>query len=553
MKAFFSRLHLGGGNKDKDKDIPPLVQREKFPPLKAWPPEQVQRSSSTPVSFKPLPEISLGPEPRSTPTTSVSEPETETTKRPASPKQDPDSAGRNSRKNGTTATDGQKKVAFISPSTTPTPMNIDRALQSSPAPAPVKTTLSRFQATHGKEPPRGSTSTAASSSKTDLVSTTPKPSTKAASTRTASPYLQQKPEASSQSLRSGTPYSQMSQNTSGSRILAAQSWSEVTEEDLVSNLGSRERTRQEVLFEIISSEDRYATFLRSFQCHSNYFLSRYVGELVKMKDTFIDPLLHPFAANAAALSSTPNLDYDYYRSESPSESTEHLPPIAARFMSPSPNPPDRSGLRNAFSPTPVIDGESIDTDDDDELDDQVGHGYNSKKPNSTAAKHNHPRSPYRATVTRTAVKKNGAVVPFPSRSHHSLPPPPRINQATSSTHSLGRQSSMTERERHNSHTGQASSMADRKLSSPPQQRPGVLRKFKKSEAGKVFGDSVAPHQLPEDLRICLEVIDSGVLDGHKRLSEALRKRYDDQFPLVRSLADVFVSNVSASLVPMRSR
>jgi hypothetical protein len=76
----------------------------------------------------------------------------------------------------------------------------------------------------------------------------------------------------------------------------------------------------------------------------------------------------------------------------------------------------------------------------------------------------------------------------------------------------------------------------------------VLRKFKKSEVGdvgKVFGDSVAPHQLPEDLRICLEVIDSGVFDGHKRLSEALRKRYDDQFPLVRSLADVFVSNVGS--------
>jgi hypothetical protein len=28
------------------------------------------------------------------------------------------------------------------------------------------------------------------------------------------------------------------------------------------------------------------------------------------------------------------------------------------------------------------------------------------------------------------------------------------------------------------------------------------------------------------------------------LSEALKKRYEDQFPLVRSLADVFVSNVS---------
>jgi hypothetical protein len=50
--------------------------------------------------------------------------------------------------------------------------------------------------------------------------------------------------------------------------------------------------------------------------------------------------------------------------------------------------------------------------------------------------------------------------------------------------------------------------------------------------------------LPEDLRVCLEVIDGGVLDGHKRLQDALRKRYDEQYPLVRSLADVFVANVS---------
>ena len=34
------------------------------------------------------------------------------------------------------------------------------------------------------------------------------------------------------------------------------SWSEHTEVDLVANLGSRERTRQEVLFEIVSSEER---------------------------------------------------------------------------------------------------------------------------------------------------------------------------------------------------------------------------------------------------------------------------------------------------------
>ena len=76
----------------------------------------------------------------------------------------------------------------------------------------------------------------------------------------------------------------------------------------------------------------------------------------------------------------------------------------------------------------------------------------------------------------------------------------------------------------------------------------MLRKFKKSQTkpDDVFGPgfAIAPHLLPEDLRICLEVVDGGVLEGHRKLSEALRKRYEEQYPLVRSLADVFVANVS---------
>lgn len=273
-------------------------------------------------------------------------------------------------------------------------------------------------------------------------------------------------------------------------------------------------------------------------------------ELVKMKDTFIDPLLHPFSTSTVPpLSSTPNLEYDYYRSESPVESGDHLPPIAARFMSPSPAtaPTDPSTIRKPYTPTPIIDGESMDTDEDDENDDHVGRGYTSpqakRATTSEASKHNHPRSPYRATVTRNMGAK---AVPFPTRSHHSLPPPPRTNPATASTHSLGRQSTINEREprERNYSQGQAS-VTDRKHSTGTPPHKGVLRKFKKSEAGNVnlFGDHIAPHQLPEDLRICLEVIDSGVFDGHKRLCEALKKRYDDQFPLVRSLADVFVANV----------
>jgi hypothetical protein len=276
--------------------------------------------------------------------------------------------------------------------------------------------------------------------------------------------------------------------------------------------------------------------------------ARYVQELVKMKDTFIDPLLHPFSTTSPPLSTTPNVEYDYFRSDSPLQSSDHLLPIAARFMSPSPNPVLDSTNNKS---TPNIDGDSLDTDyDEDELDDRLGKPYpvpnKSSAASAQAAKHNHPRSPYRSS----ALKPAKGPVPFPTRSHHSLPPPPRPNPATSSTQSLGRTSTLVERdhrERNFSH-GQAS-FSDRKASntSSPPPKPGMLRKFKKGERD-MFGDAIATHQLPEDLRICLQVIDGGVFDGHKRLSEALKKRYDDQYPLVRSLADVFVANVRPSFL-----
>lgn len=270
--------------------------------------------------------------------------------------------------------------------------------------------------------------------------------------------------------------------------------------------------------------------------HFVHFYRRYVQELIKMKDTFIDPLLHPLATsnNGFPSSSTPNLDYDPYRADSPTESGDHLPPIAARFMSPTPSmgpPPTSAASSMRTKDAPNIDGESVETDDDYEGDDQVARTM------SPMSRNGHSRSPYRATATRTPVRGTALSVPFPSRSHQSLPHPAR-NQMSASTHSLGHQYAATERDRER----------ERKHSEEsPSQKTGVLRKFKKSQPSPVtiFGNALAPHQLPEDLRICLEVVDSGVLDGHKRLSEALKKRYDDQFPLVRSLADVFVSNVSS--------
>lgn len=294
-------------------------------------------------------------------------------------------------------------------------------------------------------------------------------------------------------------------------------------------------------------QDQYIT------SNTTNYCCRYVGELVKFKDTFIDPLLHPYASSSVAYVSTPNLEYDYYRPETPVESADDLPPIAARFMSPSPamnQPAYNSRSRDGHTPANNnADAESIDSDDDEAADKPGKLLHNASSRKTAASKHDHPRSPYRGGASssnsnsRTGGRASGTSVPFPARSHHSLPPAPRV-PATASTHSLGRQSMTVEE----------SSARDRKYShgqnDAAARPPGMLRKFKKSQtaAEGVLGNTIAPQQLPEDLRICLEAIDGGVFDGHKRLCEALKKRYDDQYPLVRSLADVFVSNVSLSLL-----
>lgn len=53
-------------------------------------------------------------------------------------------------------------------------------------------------------------------------------------------------------------------------------------------------------------------------------------------------------------------------------------------------------------------------------------------------------------------------------------------------------------------------------------------------------------ELPEELEKVLAVLSGGILEGHIRLAAALKKRYDNQYPLVRSLADVFTAHVSVT-------
>jgi hypothetical protein len=258
-----------------------------------------------------------------------------------------------------------------------------------------------------------------------------------------------------------------------------------------------------------------------------------------MKDAFIVPLLHPYATPPVA--SPTILDHDdLSRLDTPVESLEYLP-IASRFLSPlgfrsdTPTALDYASRRENMD-SRNMDSESLDSEDEN---DRMGKGCSDHerggKGNLTpAAKHNHPRSPY--GTSRTG--KNTSL-PFPSRSHQSLPPPPRPNPNAASTQSLGRQS-FEEKERDR----------DRMSTTTSQSARGMLRKSRKNLT--IVDGGIAPHQLPDDLRQCLEVIEDSILPGHLKLSEGLRKRYDEQYPLVRSLADVFVANVGFILFALHS-
>ena len=241
-------------------------------------------------------------------------------------------------------------------------------------------------------------------------------------------------------------------------------------------------------------------------------------------------------------------DEYYARAGASRESIEHLP-IASRFLSPTPRP-ETPVTKNG---TPNIDGESQETDED-EANDQLGRGFsegNTPRREGGArsaiaaavAKLNHPRSPYNTLSQREKrASKEKPPLPFPSRSHQSLPPPPRMN-AQGSSASLGRQSLYTSEQRELSyapthHTSQT------EKSTPSR----ILKKIRRTtpQPDSLIGDAVPPNQLPEDLRRCLEVLEDGIYNGHVTLSESLRKRYEEQYPLVRSLADVFITNVGFS-------
>jgi len=90
-------------------------------------------------------------------------------------------------------------------------------------------------------------------------------------------------------------------------------------------------------------------------------------------------------------------------------------------------------------------------------------------------------------------------------------------------------------------SGRGSSSGHKRLSFHRNNSNNHSRITSRSSISSVLGQG-GPVTLPDDLEQVLTVISTGILEGHIKQVTELRKRYDEQFPLVRSLADVFTSH-----------
>ncbi|SJX66064.1 uncharacterized protein SRS1_13505 [Sporisorium reilianum f. sp. reilianum] len=256
-------------------------------------------------------------------------------------------------------------------------------------------------------------------------------------------------------------------------------WSEMTHQELVRNLGPRERTRQEVLWEIVASEERYVT------------------ELEKAKEIYIDALLYPELFDPSrlhSLASTPvtaspiedsgpkdwtpsgpsHEDLSAAKSNALGSSSGNLP-IASRFMS------------------------------------------------NTAATDAHAasaRSPYSMGISSTTATR--------SRSGSA-----RVDANFGLGLGLGTTA-----------TRDRSAAAYMNIPVAAQGKGKVSKAHKLRGLSRKANGDADPLRLtvplPPSLREVLVAISDGLVEAHGLLSDALKARYEEQWPLVRSLADVFM-------------
>jgi hypothetical protein len=137
-----------------------------------------------------------------------------------------------------TSGEAGKKVTFRSPVPTPTPNSIHLDSNILVPRSPDKMDSRLVEESSRPNPPSRASTAQSYSSRRSL-----------SMRKTSTPY--------------GQPFSTESDGSHSTRsyLPPPNSWSEMAEEELIANLGPRERTRQEVLWEIVSSEERYVKVL----------------------------------------------------------------------------------------------------------------------------------------------------------------------------------------------------------------------------------------------------------------------------------------------------
>ncbi|BEI86084.1 hypothetical protein CcaverHIS002_0603710 [Cutaneotrichosporon cavernicola] len=346
------------------------------------------------------------------------------------------------------STDNVKKVAFQSPQR-PHGTNSDGDLRG------------RAAGSAGPSRQREHSPTSRSSSRNSVHGSTPLDMRRgSASTSQASlTHMAHSPTKSTLSQVTLAP-SESSATSAQSYIPLPESWTAAMDDELIANLGPRERARQEVLWEIVNSEERY------------------VQDLAKLNETFCLALLPARESPPLGLGDPLVLT----RTTSPvtssgSHDMQDFLPIASQY----------SAARQST--------DSFRSDDE-----------------SSAARMN-----ALAALTRSTVSSQ------PS-SH-----PQTISHNAHDRNHGGRLH------------GQARTLPLNRASRGNLQNKddGHSRITSRSSISSMLN---GPMTLPDDLEQVLTSISSGILQGHVKLVTALRKRYDEQFPLVRSLADVFISH-----------
>ena len=234
----------------------------------------------------------------------------------------------------------------------------------------------------------------------------------------------------------------------------------------------------------------------------NELILRYVSELHKLVETFCKALL-PASAQSPSLglytpsdnlarTLSPTSHSPMQTPTSPAESDDSHLPIAAKNASTTSRHTGLSGATRSVSGS------------------------------TTATSPTESKSPTDARLNAYNILTNGRPSHKVSqasmnqgRSHHSLPPPPRNGQNQAQASSF---SASYARMSHQS---------------------GKQAKDRRSSTQSITKSIT----LPEELEAVLKVLAGGILEGHIKLAAALKKRYDNQYPLVRSLADVFTAHV----------